>query len=848
MTNHWVDIRNANVIIVMGGNAAEAHPCGFKWVTEAKAHNHAQFIVIDPRFTRSASVADLYAPIRTGTDIAFLGGVINYLLTHDQIQHAYVKAYTDASFIVREDYRFEDGLFSGYDAATRNYDKTSWMYEIGPDGYAVVDETLQHPRCVFQQLKRHYARYTPEAVSNICGTPKELFLKICGIIATTAVPNRTLTFMYALGWTQHSVGSQIIRTAAMVQLLLGNIGMAGGGVNALRGHSNIQGLTDLGLMSNLLPGYLTLAGEKETDYQTYIDKRASKPLRPGQLSYWQNYPKFHTSLMKAWYGPAATKDNDFAYDWLPKLDKVYDVLRVFDLMDQGKMNGYFCQGFNPLASFPNKAKVGSALSKLKYLVIMDPLATETSEFWKNHGESNDVDSSKIQTEVFRLPTTLFAEEEGSLVNSTRWLQWHWKGAEPPGECRTDIAIMSGIYMRLREMYAKEGGAFPDAILNLHWPYREAEEPSPDELAKEANGYALEDIVDPKDSTKVLVKAGQQLSTFGHMTDDGKTASGCWIFAGSWTEAGNQMARRDNSDPSGLGLAPNWAWAWPLNRRILYNRASCDPSGKPWDAKRKLIAWDGAKWSGADIPDYKVDVPPEAGVSPFIMNNEGVGRLFALDKMAEGPFPEHYEPFESPIGTNPLHPKVVSNPAARVFDKDREHFGTNAEFPYVGTTYRLTEHFHFWTKHSRINASLQPEQFVEVGEALAQEKGIANGDRVVVRSKRGYIKAVAVVTKRIKALEVAGKRVHQIGVPIHWGFTGAARQGFLANTLTPFVGDANTQTPEFKSFLVNIEKDADGKVLPVPEATTSATMKTADAGDVDLGRRGWLFGRKRKEEV
>src|SRR6185369_2088517 len=382
----------------MGGNAAEAHPCGFKWVTEAKAHNHAQFIVVDPRFTRSASVADLYAPLRTGTDIAFLGGVINYLLSHNKIQHEYVKAYTNAPFIVAESYKFDGGLFSGYDEAARKYDKATWAYEIGTDGFAKVDETLQHPRCVLQLLKAHYARYTPEAVSNICGTPKETFLKVCEIITTTSVPDRTLTFMYALGWTQHSVGAQMIRTAAMVQLLLGNMGMVGGGMNALRGHSNIQGLTDLGLLSEALPGYLTLPREKETDYKAYIEKRVQKPLRPGQLSYWQNYAKFHVSLMKAWFGDAATKENNWCFDWLPKLDKVYDVLQVFELMYQGKLNGYFCQGFNPLAAFHNKAKLDVALAKLKYLVVIDPLATETSCFWENSGEYNDVDPAKIQTE------------------------------------------------------------------------------------------------------------------------------------------------------------------------------------------------------------------------------------------------------------------------------------------------------------------------------------------------------------------------------------------------------------------------------------------------------------------
>ena len=805
MTNTWMDIKNANVILVMGGNAAEAHPVGFKWVVEAKAHNKAKLIVVDPRFNRTASVADVYAPIRAGTDIAFLNGVIRYLLEKDAIQHEYVKAYTNASFIVRDDFKFEDGLFSGYDEKTRKYDKSTWQYELDEMGYANVDETLQSPNCVLNLLKTHVGRYTVDVVSDITGTPKEVYLQICEMIASTATPTRTLTSLYALGWTQHSIGAQNIRTLAIIQLLLGNIGMPGGGVNALRGHSNIQGLTDLGLLSDQLPGYMNLAQDGETTRNAYLEKRTPKPLRPAQINYWYNYSKFHTSLLKAWYGKAATAENDFCFDWLPKVDQVYDGLRAFDRMDQGLMTGYFCQGFNPLASFPNKAKISSALSKLKFLVVMDPLATETSEFWQNHGEFNEVKPEDIQTEVFRLPTTCFAEEEGSLVNSSRWLQWHWKGAEPPGECRTDIDIMSELFVKIRELYQQEGGAFAEPILNLHWPYRVPEAPGPDEIAKEFNGYALADIPDPKEPGKLLAKKGQQLSSFAQLQDDGNTASGTWIFCGSWTEAGNQMARRDTTDPTGLGIAPNWAWAWPLNRRILYNRASCDPAGKPWDENRKLIEWDGSKWSGLDVPDFKADAAPESGIMPFLMTNEGVARLFALDKMAEGPFPEHYEPFETPLGTNPLHPQVISNPAARVFDGDKAMLGEHKEYPYVATTYRLTEHFHFWTKHSVINASLQPEQFVEIGEALAKELGIINGGRVKVSSKRGHIIAVAMVTKRIKALTVAGQTVHQVGIPIHWGFTGATKKGYIANTLTPFLGDANTQTPEFKAFLVKVEK-------------------------------------------
>lgn len=807
MTNHWVDIKNANLILIMGGNAAEAHPCGFKWVTEAKAHNQARLVVVDPRFTRSAAMADYYAPIRAGTDIAFLGGVINYLLSHDRIQHDYVNAYTDASFIVDSGYAFSDGIFSGYDPAGRSYDRRSWQYERGADGYVATDPTLRHPRCVFNLMKQHYARYTPEVVSDICGTPKEQFLKICDMIAETSVPDRTMTVMYALGWTQHSVGSQMIRTAAMVQLLCGNIGMAGGGMNALRGHSNIQGLTDLGLLSNLLPGYLTLPSEAETDYEAYIRTRSAKPLRPGQLSYWQNYPRFHVSLMKAWFGDAARADNDWAFDYLPKLDKVHDILQVFEDMHQGRMNGYICQGFNPVAAFPCKAKVDGALQKLKFLVTIDPLVTETSTFWENHGEYNDVDPSGIQTEVFRLPSTCFAEEDGSLVNSGRWLQWHWKGAEPPGEAKADTEIIAGIFLKLRELYRKEGGAFPDPILNLTWNYEIPSAPSPEEIAREYSGRTFADILDAK-TQKVVRKAGEQLDGFAQLKDDGTTACGCWLFSGAWSEKGNLMARRDNSDPSGLGNTLNWAFAWPANRRVLYNRASCDPSGKPWDPKRRLIAWDGTKWTGADVPDIALDAAPQDGMNPFIMNPEGVARFFVVDKMADGPFPEHYEPFESPLDANPLHPtnpQAKSSPAARVFQGDLEQFGDAAEFPYVATTYRLTEHFHYWTKHTRLSAILQPEQFVEIGADLAEAKQISTGERVKVRSSRGYIKAVAVVTRRLHALQVSGKTVHTVGIPIHWGFQGIARNGYITNTLTPFVGDANVNTPEFKAFLVDIEK-------------------------------------------
>jgi formate dehydrogenase major subunit len=803
MTNAWTDIKSTDLVIIMGGNAAEAHPCGFKWVTEAKANRGARLIVVDPRFTRSASVADIYAPIRQGTDITFLLGVINYCLQNDRIQREYVNNFTNAAFIVKDGFAYEDGLFSGYDENRRDYNRATWTYETGDDGFVKVDETLQNPRCVLNLLKEHVEQYSPEMVERICGTPRDKFLKIAQMIAETSSPTKTMTSMYALGWTQHAKGSQNIRSMAMLQLLLGNIGVRGGGMNALRGHSNIQGLTDLGLMSNLIPGYLTLPTEQEADLDTYMVTRQFKPMRPGQTSFWQNYKKFFVSFQKAMWGPAATPENQFAYSYLPKLDVTYDVLRAFELMHQGRMNGYFCQGFNPLLSFPNRKKCTAALAKLKFLVSIDPLQTETARFWQNHGEHNDVDSAKIQTEVFELPSTCFAEDEGALVSSSRWLQWHWAGGTPPGEAKSDVWIMAQIHLRLKELYRKEGGKFPDPIVNLTWPYKDAEEPRPEELAREINGYVVETVPDPVDPTKNLLEKGKQMAAFAALRDDGTTAAGCWIYTGCFTEQGNMMARRNNNDPGDTGLFPQWAFSWPANRRILYNRASADRTGKPWDDSRKLIEWNGTNWVGFDVPDIAPTANP-AQVNPFIMCEEGVARLWTRGLMRDGPFPVHYEPFESPIAANPIAPRIRGNPAARVFRGDMEQFGDAQEFPYAATSYRLTEHFHFWTKHVQVNAMLQPEFFVEIGEDLAKEKGIKSGSWVRVWSKRGSVKAKAVVTKRIFPIKCDGKPVHIVGIPLHWGFTGAARKGFGPNSLTPYVGDANIETPEYKAFLVDIE--------------------------------------------
>jgi len=801
MTNSWTDIRNTDLVLIMGGNAAEAHPCGFKWVTEAKAERGAKLMVVDPRFTRSAAVADHYAPLRPGTDVAFLSGVVNYLLSNDKIHKEYVRHYTNAAYLVKEGYAFNEGFFSGYDESKATYDRSSWEYEIGADGYAVRDMTLEHPRSVFQLMKKHFAPYTPEMVNRVSGTPQDRFLKVCDWISSTANGERAMTIMYALGWTQHSHGAQNIRTAAMIQLLCGNIGIPGGGVNALRGHSNVQGITDVGTLTAAIPGYLNLPTESEPTLESHLSKRTFKPLQANQTSYWQNYRKFYVSFLKSYFGAKATPENNFGYDWLPKLDVAYDCLRMFDLINQGKTNGLICQGFNPLMAIADSNKSAAGLAKLKFLVSIDPIETDTARFWENHGEFNNVDPAKIQTEVFMLPVTSFAEESGSLTNSSRCISWKWQAADPYHESRTDTVILADLFNRIRKAYETQGGKGAEPLLAIDWSYKDPAEPSVDELLRELNGKALADLKDA--SGKVTRRAGEQLASFGEMRDDGTTDGAMWIYTGVYGPSGNLAQRRDNSDPSGLGVYGNWGFSWPANRRIQYNRASADPQGKPWSERKKYMYWNGERWTGPDVPDYVPTIPPEQATGPFIMNPEGVSRLWVRGLMADGPFPVHYEPFESPV-TNPVFPKLKGNPAARVFERDRPSFGTSKEFPIVATTYRLVEHFHYWTKGVHMNAVVQPEFFVEMSEQLAAEKGIKHGGWVRVWSKRGSVKGKAVVTKRLKPLTVDGKTVHYVGLPLNFGFIGVARKASPINGLTPPVGDANSQTPEYKAFLVNVE--------------------------------------------
>ena len=845
MTNGWIDIKNTDMMLIEGGNPAENHPCGFKWAIEAKRNRNAKMIVVDPRFTRTAATADLFLQIRTGTDIAFLGGLIRHALENNRIAKDYLVDFTNAAFIIKDGFKLpEDGLYSGFDAATQVYDKSTWNYAEGGDlsgsatnvppvlghgqdahgtapppllpEHVAYDLTLQHPRCVFQLLRQQYARYTPEMVERITGIPQQQFLKAADLF--TSIRNggdmtKVGTIIYAVGWTQHTSGTQTIRAAAMLQLLLGNVGRAGGGVNALRGHSNIQGATDMAGVFDLLPGYLKMPNPADLNLAAYLKRITPTPSKPGpwqSMNYWANTPKFAVSLLKAMYGPAARKENDWAFDYLPKADRNYSWTQIWDNMYRGSVKGLFAFGMNGVMIGPDSRKNIEALKKADWLVVGEIYPDETSEFWKAPGTTAE-DMKSIQTTVYRLPCAGFAEKDGSFTNSARWLQWKNAALPPPGDARLDQAILAQIFLKVRELYKKEGGKFPDPILNVTWSYSDPLNPSLAEVAKEINGKALADFTD--DKTKQALKAGQQLPSFAFLRDDGTTSCGNWIYSGSWTEAGPQLARRGTEDPSGLGIYPNWAWSWPVNRRVLYNRASCDLEGKPWDPARRQVWWNEAaqKWTGHDVPDFKPDSNPKDHMGPFIMNPEGVGRLFVpIGAVADGPFPEHYEPIESPVN-NLLHPGQTHNPIVKKLKTPLDKYGTVADgFNVVCTTYRLTEHYHYWTKNNPANVELVPEPFVEIPAELADEKGIKGGEKVKVTSARGEFIAKAMVTRRIKPMMIDGKKTYQIGIPIHWGFRGIAEdEGRTAHTptnlLSPTVIDPNAFTPEFKGFLVKLER-------------------------------------------
>ena len=804
MTNHYIDFRNADVILNMGSNVAENHPVSFKWIQAAKDRG-AIFIHVDPRFTRTSAKADIFARLRSGTDIAFLGGMIKYILDNNLYDEFYVKNYTNASFIVSSRYNFDDGLFSGYNPSIRAYDASAWALEKDEQGIPRQDMTLENPRCVFQILKRHYSRYTMEKVTEITGTPSVDLETVYKAYASTGSPDKAGTVLYAMGWTQHTVGVQNIRAMSIIQSLLGNMGIAGGGVNALRGESNVQGSTDQGLLFHIIPGYLPAPKAQWTTRADY-NKTTPASRDPRSINWWKNRPKYLSSFLKSMFGEKATPENDLGYGWLPKLDMDQDAswLNLFDEMYRGTFQGFFAWGMNPACSGAHAGKVREALTKLDWLVNVNLFDSETGSFWKGPG----MDPGKIKTEVFQLPCAAFLEKEGSISNSGRWMQWRYKAANPPGEAKPDGDIIYELFKKVRALYEKDKGIFPEPILSLKWDYETTGHFDIHKVAKEINGYFLEDIAEhPVD--KKAYKKGTLVPNFVYLLDDGRTSCGNWLYSASYTEAGNMAARRKKTDPTGLGLYPEWSWVWPLNRRIIYNRASVDLDGTPRDPNRPLLKWDaaGKRWVG-DVPDNAVPPMGTNGAYPFIMKTDGVISIFGPG-LKDGPLPEHYEPLECPIEKNLMSSQRI-NPAIKIFEGGPDKFLTcDPRYPFVCSTYRVTEHWQtgVLTRWLPWLIEAEPQVFCEISLELAKLKEIKNGDRVIVETPRGKLEAAAMVTSRLKPFNIAGQTIHLIGVPWHYGWLHPKDGGESANLLTPTVGDPNTMIPESKAFMANVRKIA-----------------------------------------
>jgi formate dehydrogenase major subunit len=833
MTNHWIDLKNSDCILIMGSNAAENHPISFKWVTRA-IENGATLISVDPRFTKTSAKAHIYAPLRSGTDAAFLGGMINHLLENKLYFEEYVREYTNASYLVNGDFKLpgeSEGVFSGLQGTKTQegivngkYDKATWSFQKDDKGNPKQDPTLQDPNCVFQLLKKHFGRYTMDKVVEITGTPKEKLLEVYSAYAQTAKPDKAGTVMYAMGYTQHTVGVQNIRAMSIIQLLLGNMGIAGGGVNALRGESNVQGSTDQGLLFHLLPGYLKSPKASQTSLQAYNDANTPKCSDPMSANWWSNFPKYSTSLLREFYGTAVSLED--AYALLPKGDdgQDYSWLTLFDQMYKGAFKGFFAWGQNPACSGANANKVRQAMAKLDWMVNVNLFDNETGSFWKSPG----LDPKKIKTEVFMLPCAASMEKEGSISNSGRWMQWRYKAVNPPGKALADGEIINELFLKVRKLYQDKGGKFPDPIVKMRWNYLAKSVDGKGEVldvhlvAKEINGYFLED----KEIDGTLYKKGALVPKFPLLQADGTTSCGNWIYCASYTDKGNMAARRGKNDPSGIGLFPEWAWAWPLNRRIIYNRASVDKDGKPWAAQKPVIAWSGTEWKG-DVPDGPW--PPLAagatGRYPFIMKSDGHGAIFGPG-LADGPFPEHYEPLECPVERNFMSPQFV-NPTVKRWEV--KGVGTELDvratcdprFPIIGTTYRVSEHWQtgVMTRWQPWLVEMEPAMFVEMSKELGELKQIKNGEIVMVKSARGELEAVAIVTDRFKPFQIAGVTVHEVGIPWHYGWVTTAERKYLAgdkkpelftfgdsaNIVTPNIGDPNTMIPESKAFMVDIAK-------------------------------------------
>jgi formate dehydrogenase major subunit len=839
-TSYQQDLANADCIVIQGSNMAEAHPVGFQWVVEAKARG-ATVVHVDPRFTRTSALADVHVPIRVGSDIAFLGGLVNHVLGNDLWFDDYVRAYTNASFLVREDFRDTedlDGLFSGFVTDERRYDTETWQYagiDVGADerddeetsekyeqkgtghqfgsggaaldpGRPLRDLTLQHPRCVFQVLKRHFARYTPRMVAEVCGVPEEQFLRVAEAITRNSGRDRTTAFVYAVGWTQHTVGAQYIRTASILQLLLGNIGRPGGGIMAMRGHASIQGSTDIPTLYNLLPGYIPMPhANRHESLEEFLRLNTPKG------GFYGSMPAYLVSLLKAWWGDAALPSNDFCFDYLPRLTGDHSSYPTVVGQLEGTCKGYFLLGENPAVGHGNSKMQRLGMANLDWLVVRDFSLIESATWWKDGPEieTGELRTEDIATEVFFLPAAAHTEKAGSFTNTQRLLQWRHQAVEPEADRRSDLWFIYHLGRRVREKLAAAADGDPAAeaidrpVLDLTWDYPVSgrhDDPSAEAVLREINGWGAD---------------GEPLSGYTDLADDGSTACGCWIYCGCFADGVNQTARRTpgGDDP----VAPEWGWAWPMNRRMLYNRASADPAGRPWSDRKAYVWWDEreGKWVGRDVPDFAADKRPSyeppsgaraadavGGADPFVMQTDGKGWLYVPSGLTDGPLPTHYEPQESPFD-NPLYGQQW-NPARQVVRRkenlanpSRREGGSDV-YPYVLTTYRLTEHhtaggMSRWVPYL---SELQPEMFCEVSPELAAEVGLRHLGWATLVTARTAIEARVVVTERMTPLRVGGRDVHQIGLPYHWGPNGYVT-GDAANELLGLSLDPNVHISESK---------------------------------------------------
>jgi formate dehydrogenase major subunit len=819
------DLANADCILIEGSSMAEAHPVGFRWVMKAKERG-ATIIHVDPRFSRTSALADIWVPIRAGGDIAFLGGLVRHIIENNLFFREYVVHFTNASCILREDFRDAEegatGVFSGWSGELCGYDRKTWVYEGHPNlSFPERDPTLQHPRCVFQTLRRHFARYTPEMVEKICGISPALFHKVAEALVAASGPDKSAAICYALGWTQHSKGVQIIRTAAVLQLLLGNIGRPGGGILALRGHASIQGSTDIPTLYDTLPGYLPMprGDGTETTLRDYM-ARQTKP-----TGLWHSLPAYFISLLKAYYGKNATAENDFGYDWIPKITSNHSFFEYLYDMADGKMEGMFMMGQNPAVAAANSRFERASLSKLKWLVVREMVEIEAATFWRDSPEikRDELRAEDIETEVFLFPAAGHAEKEGAFTQTQRMLQWREKAVDPPGDARSEAWFIHQLALRLIAKAKQSNDPLDEPLRALDWWYPEDEsgDPKMEAALAEINGWYT---VPQPEAEGVMFGVdreghphhGPQVEGYPRLKSDGSTASGCWIYSGV---LGPDKINKANSRNSKDYLGHGWGFVWPGDRRIIYNRASASPTGEPWSDRKKLIWWDAAqkKWTGIDNPDFPLDKSPEfrptgnesgldgiPGDSAFISHEDGLGWLYVPSGLQDGPMPTHYEPLESPVH-NALYSRDT-NPAVHWFTRQENRFAPPGDprFPFVLTTYRLTEH-HTAGGMSRFLshlAELQPELFAEMSPELAVELKIGNGDQISIVSLRGAIEARALVSRRIRPLHLNGKTVHQIAMPFHFGSAGRVKGG-STNDLIPISGEPNVTIMEAKALTCNI---------------------------------------------